>query len=242
MKHLDINNNQHNERPDRHGPVLLQPRLPSEFLGPPRKVFGFGLQFLAHGAHVIELFAAIEYFVNVFAHNGLNFRQVLVEFGFLLGRVAKFALFSLDNGVVVNELKGSGGLVDRVAPRRSKFLHQFLHDGVGHFFQIQKGHAFGIGLFRERQETKIFAGHVVIHRVAAVNAHLVGVARRHAAQQFLGILLHLIRHGKRVRGGGRGHQGQGVRRSSHLGEQGRHDDDVDRAIGLREESSSEACR
>ena len=120
MKNLNIKNRQNYQRTHRHGSVLLHARLPREFFGAPFKVFGFGAQFLTNIRYLIEFFTPIQYFVNIFAHNGMYFGQVFGQLRFVVliatRRIAVFALFALNDGIVVNELKRTRRLIHLQAP------------------------------------------------------------------------------------------------------------------------------
>jgi hypothetical protein len=68
---------------------------------------------------VVEFFAAIENLVNVLSHDCLNLRQILMEFATTAAAIASISvitLFALNDGVVMNESKGTSCLIDLCAP------------------------------------------------------------------------------------------------------------------------------
>ena len=112
MKDFHIKHNQHNRHPHHHGPILLHPRLPGQLFRPPLEILGSIPQIRTNIGHVFQFVPPIEDFVDILAHNALNFVQIFVEFAATRALFAEFALFALNDGVVVNELEGSGGLID----------------------------------------------------------------------------------------------------------------------------------
>ena len=107
MEHLDIDYNQNDGGTDHHGSILLHPCLPSEFLRPPFKIFGFAAQFVRNIRHMVQFLAAIQNLIDILFHDTVNFSQVLLKLTAILhvSLVTVFALFSLNDWVVVNELK-----------------------------------------------------------------------------------------------------------------------------------------
>ena len=118
LEDFDIKDNENNHGNEGHGSVLLQPCLPGKFLGTPFEIFGFGPKFVADVRHMFQLFTAIQDFVNVAFHDGLDFSQIVVQLTFaLLWRcIFVFSLFALNDRVVPDELKGSSRLIDLGAP------------------------------------------------------------------------------------------------------------------------------
>jgi len=94
--------------------------LPRELFGSPLEIFGLGTQFLTYIGNLVQLFTAIQYLVNIFAHNGVNLGQIFRQLRFVAaarpGTVTVFALLSLNDRVVVNELERSRRLVDLQTP------------------------------------------------------------------------------------------------------------------------------
>jgi hypothetical protein len=98
---------------------LLQPRLPRQFLRSPLEILRLLLQLTGNVGDVVESFAAIENLINVLSHNGLNFRQVLMEFATTAATIASISvitLFALNNWIVMNESKWTSCLIDFCAP------------------------------------------------------------------------------------------------------------------------------
>ena len=122
QEELEIEHQGDNRRSSHNGSVLLQPRLPREFLGTPFEVFRFLLQLVANGRDMIKLFPAVQNFVNVHAHNGLNLAQIFLQPVIVAGitttstRISKFSLFPLDDWVVMNKSEWTCSLVNLRTP------------------------------------------------------------------------------------------------------------------------------
>mgnify|MGYP000179809559 CR=1 FL=1 len=133
VEHFDIDHSNDYGCPNHHWTVLLHPSLPSQLLGPPLEILRFTPEFIGNIRHMIQFFAAIQYFINVLFHYVLNFSQILLKFAaiFHVSLVTVFALLALDNGIVVDKLKGTRRLIYLRSPldrKRQVSFTKFHHD------------------------------------------------------------------------------------------------------------------
>lgn len=57
----------------------------------------------------------------------------------------------------------------------AKFLDKLLQNDIRHFFEVEKGHAFRVGFFRQGQKAQAITLHVKVNQVARGNAHFGGI-------------------------------------------------------------------
>lgn len=68
---------------------------------------------------MIEFLPAVENLINILSHDGLNLRQVLMELATTAAAIASISvitLFALNDGIIMNEPKGTRCLIDLCAP------------------------------------------------------------------------------------------------------------------------------
>lgn len=117
MEYLDVQYGQYNEDTNSNRSVLLHPRLPRKFLRPPLEILTLVPELLTHVTHVIELFTSIQDLINVLAHDRVNLGQVFRQLRVVrILAVTVVTLFFLNDGIVMNKLEGTGGLIDRGPP------------------------------------------------------------------------------------------------------------------------------